>query len=131
LPLVQLPVLFALYLIFVSDFSAGVSAGLYSFIPHQGGLNHTFLGLLDLTQKSIPLAVLAAAAQYIQVRVGYAGSGSSAGSATARLMSLAVPVITLAVLFRFPAALGLYWLTTTIFSIIQQVVVNRTIKIKP
>jgi membrane protein insertase Oxa1/YidC/SpoIIIJ len=30
------------------------------------------------------------------------------------------PVITILILFRLPAALGLYWIVTAVFSIIQQ-----------
>ena len=39
------------------------------------------------------------------------------------------PAFTLLILWQLPAALGLYWLVTSIFSIIQQVYINKRVKV--
>lgn len=47
-------------------------------------------------------------------------------------MMLMGPIMTFAVLYFFnlPAAVGIYWMTTGAFSLIQQVVINKRLNIK-
>lgn len=122
LSLAQVPILFALYVIFVSNIAAGLDLWLYSFTPRPIEFNQTFLGLIDLTRASAVIAVLAALAQYFQARLTPA-IASAPGMKVIMLYFL--PGLILVFLLKFPAAVGLYWLTTTVFSIMQQVVVNR------
>ena len=120
--LVQLPVFLVLYVIFISDFTETLEPWLYSFTPRVGELNETFLGFIDLKEVSPALAVLTALTQYLQGRLTL----TTATTPAMKLMMIYfLPGVILVALFNFPAALGLYWLTTTVFSIIQQVVVNR------
>ena len=42
-----------------------------------------------------------------------------------RQMVFIGPIITIVIFFNFPAAVALYWLATSGFSIIQQIFVNR------
>jgi len=131
--IVQLPILFALYRIFINGISGDTLSMLYSFVPAPENVSHTFLGVVELNAVSIPIAIIAAAAQYGQGKLAIARSKKQqdAMSAQARNMTkISVyigPVIALVVLTRFPAAVGLYWLTSTVFSIIQQVIVNRSV----
>jgi membrane protein insertase Oxa1/YidC/SpoIIIJ len=41
------------------------------------------------------------------------------------------PLMTIYIAHKLPAALSLYWIITTVFGIIQQLYVNKTIKKKP
>ncbi|MHB8651913.1 MAG: YidC/Oxa1 family membrane protein insertase [Minisyncoccota bacterium] len=72
LPLIiQVPVLMALYLIF---YRGGVTidpAKLYSFIPLPHLVSPEFLGFIDLSRRSIVLAVIAGAAQYLQMKITF------------------------------------------------------------
>jgi YidC/Oxa1 family membrane protein insertase len=115
--LVQLPIFFALFDIFRNELGASVFA------------SHEFLGILDLSARSPVLVVLAAGLQYFQARLTLPPKkeGETQGSAatTARIMTVAGPIITVVVLVNLPSAIGLYWLASTGFSILQQVVVNR------
>lgn len=120
--IVQLPVFLALYVIFISDFSQSIEPWLYSFTSNPSELNQTLFGLVSLKEASPMVAVLAALAQYFQGRLAFT-KATAPGMRFVMLYFL--PAIILAALFKFPAALGLYWLTTTGFSIIQQVIVNR------
>src|SRR3989344_3272694 len=65
LVLVQIPIIFALYYVFFKglNFESGM---LYSFVPVPEHINMIFLGMLDITQKSVALAVLAGISQYLQ-----------------------------------------------------------------
>lgn len=70
--LVQLPVLIALYQIFLNGFSAEALSDLYSFISPPDFLNYLFLGVVDLNKKNIFIVVAAAVAQYFQGRLSVA-----------------------------------------------------------
>ena len=135
--LIQLPIIFAVYRIFINGFSNGALDLLYPSIHLPETPNHNFLGLVnDLTVPSMAIAVFAAIAQYFQGKLSFAkrkkdgkGKKSSESSAEAigRRMILFMPIFTLMILSSLPAAIGLYWSTTTVFSIFQQVIVNRTL----
>lgn len=109
---VQLPILIALYQVFITP---------------PPDLGRSFLGLLMLNERSILLVFVAALLQYllgVMSMTGHAADKSPAAQ-TARNMVMIGPVITIAVLWSLPAAVGLYWVTTTLFSILQQLHVER------
>ncbi len=65
--LIQLPIIFALYRIFLyAGFPNVNSAILYSFVHAPEHINTIFLGLIDLTHKSWFLALLAAITTFFQ-----------------------------------------------------------------
>ncbi len=66
--LVQIPVLFGLYKVFIVDFaSGGAKDHLYSFISYPESITTSFIGV-DLLAPSIALAFLAAVSQYFQAK---------------------------------------------------------------
>lgn len=107
---VQLPVLIALYQVFINPPPA---------------LTQSFLGLISLHDRSIILVVIAALLQYALGVMSMKGNATGPAAQTARNMVVIGPVITVAVLWSLPAAVGLYWVTTTLFSIVQQMHVER------
>ena len=69
LTLIQLPILIALYLVFYKNSLGGVQVEmLYSFIKAPLYINTHFLGLFDITQKNIILALVVAVGQYLQIK---------------------------------------------------------------
>jgi len=131
--ILQLPILFALYRLFINGFNSDSIALLYSFVPEPQNITQTFLGIIALDKVNIPLVITAAAAQYVQgvLAVGRPSSRKNLTGQAAKMAKMSVyigPVIALVVLFRLPAAVGLYWLTSTLFSIIQQTIVNRSMR---
>ena len=132
---VQLPILIALYHIILSGLgTGGIGEGLYSFVAAPTSINAVFLGILNLKEKSIILVVLAALSQYFQSRLAIyrspdAGPPSSVEK-MARQMAFIGPIITLVVFYNLPAGVGLYWLISSIFSIIQQIIVNKHLRDK-
>lgn len=131
----QLPVLIALYRIFINGFSSEAFTMLYAFVPEPQNITQSFLGLVALDMRSIPLVIIAAGAQYIQglLMTSRKGSKQQLTGQAAKIAKASVyigPAIALLILSRFSAAVALYWLTSTIFSIIQQVFVNRSVREK-
>lgn len=132
---IQLPILIALYRIILSGLgTGGIGSGLYSFVPAPAAINALFLGILNLKQRSIVLVVLAALSQYFQSRLAIyhapdAGPLSPV-ERMARQMTFIGPLITLVVFYNLPAAVGLYWLVSSLFSILQQLIVNKHLRDK-
>lgn len=124
--LVQLPILIVLYRVFLNGLTTTAFANLYSFVSPPSQLNHSFLGLLDLSAKSIFIVVLAAAMQYFQSRLTLPKNDSKSSTAQiGRSMMYVGPVMTILILSNLPSAIGIYWLTTSVFSIIQQLIINK------
>lgn len=127
--LIQLPILISLYWAVRSGLGSGVIAGLYSFVPAPNTINTIFLGFINLAVPSVALILLAAIAQYFQARLAIykqpAGHTLSPAEKIARQMSFIGPVMTIVIFYSLPAAVGLYWLVASLFSIVQQIFVNR------
>ena len=130
--LIQLPVLIALYRVFLSDFSEAITANLYSFLNPPEALKSDFLGLINLGASNIIIVGLAAVAQYFQARLSLpkptAGGESSPAERIGKQMVFIGPLLTLVFLYSLPAAIGLYWLTTAVFSVVQQALIIRSLK---
>jgi YidC/Oxa1 family membrane protein insertase len=129
--LVQLPILFAVYRIFLTSFTPTVFKDLYGFITPPATLNTTLLGLINLGKGSMVVVACAAIAQYFQGRMSLRklapGEVPGAADRMARNMVLIGPALTILIFFRLPAALALYWFVTALFSIGQQAIVNKKI----
>ncbi len=128
--LLQLPFLIALYQVLVAGLDASKTLPpLYSFIAHPEHLSPYFLSVIDLSVKSLPLAVLAGIAQFFQTKMmpmqgapkGIPGSkDENMMAGMNRQMLYIMPVFTVFIGASLPAGLTFYWLITTLFSIAQQ-----------
>lgn len=146
--LIQLPVLLVLYRVFLSGIHETNLNLLYSFVPNPGPLNALFLGI-DLTHPSILLAIIAGALQFAQTRQMMSKqqqlrdeknlpanekphaqkAEESAAKAAQDLSSKMVyfmPLLTIFIGATLPAALAVYWVVTTLFSLAQQWYLMKT-----
>jgi YidC/Oxa1 family membrane protein insertase len=132
--LIQLPLLIALYQVFIRILNGNELQGLYSFITNPGSINPMFLGWVDLADKgNYILAATAAILQFVQTKSMQAKNASSGASdpaeATTKMLNnymlYFLPVITFIFGIRFPAGLALYWTVTTLFGIAQQYYILR------
>src|SRR3989344_7727847 len=124
--LLQLPILIALYNVFRDGFSEKALASLYTFVSEPASFIHTFLGFIDLNASNLLIVLIATGLQYIQGMVSAPKPGGDPQMAKlARNMLFIGPGITLVILWNLPSALGLYWLTSTAFSIFQQRVLDK------
>ena len=133
--IIQIPIIFALYRIFI-HFPEVNSSLLYSFITVPNHINTMFLGVLNITEKSITLALLAAISTFFQSRISMKGQtqpkGNSFGDNLTRSMQTQMkyffPVIVFFISYSISGSIALYWLTTNIFSIAQELLVRKKIK---
>jgi len=132
--LVQLPILFALYRVFWKGLNPGEMANLYGFVPNPGSIDPTFLGIVDLAQPSLILALLAGAAQFFQAKmmtkrqqkpVDKNDRGANISNMMSKQMLYFFPLFTVLILWKLPAAIGLYWITTSLFTILQQYLILK------
>ncbi|MDO8601909.1 MAG: YidC/Oxa1 family membrane protein insertase [bacterium] len=128
---VQLPILIAVYRVFMKGFSTEAFTDLYSFISAPDQINSVSLGLINVTEPNMIIVVLAVVATYLQSKLALPkikeGESPSKAQQTSRKMVFLAPVLTLLILPKLSAAIGLYWLTTSLFSIVQQKIVNKRI----
>lgn len=133
--LIQIPLIIALYQIFL-HFSEVRTDLLYSFVSAPAKVNTVFLGLVDLASKSAPIALLAALSSYFQLKIASqsqpAPKGDSFGDTLTRNMHLQMkyvfPVIVFFIAYRISGVIALYWLTTNLFSIAQELYVRKNLK---
>jgi membrane protein insertase Oxa1/YidC/SpoIIIJ len=125
-------VLLALFQIFSHKLTPDIFVNLYSFIPPPSAFNTSFLGLINLEQSSILMVGLAAIAQFSQGRMMLPkiekGKVASPAEAIGRNMVYLAPILTLIFFWKLPAAMSLYWMTSTIFTIFQQKIINAQLK---
>ena len=126
--LLQLPILIALYRVFWQGLQPEAMSLLYSFIPNPGTIDSTFLGLINLAAPSLLLAFLAGITQFFQSkmlmpktkRIKEGGQMAQFSNMMQKQMLYFFPIFTVFILWKLPAAIGLYWIITSLFSILQQ-----------
>ena len=129
--LIQIPILIALFWVSWGGFSPEKLANLYNFVPNPGLINPFFLGVLNLSQPSGFLAILAGISQFLQTKmITPKIAKDSAGKPRLKTpdfsqmmqkqMLYLFPIFTIFILLKLPSAVGLYWLATSVFSIVQQ-----------
>lgn len=136
--LIQIPVILALYFVFLRGGLPAINpALLYSFIPVPERVNMVFLGFLDLSAKSILTAILAGVSQYLQGRFmaplapesPAPGQDPSFKHDLARSMNVQIryvlPAIIGIVAYTLPAAIGLYWTVSNLFTVGQEMFVRK------
>jgi YidC/Oxa1 family membrane protein insertase len=133
LVLIQIPIIFALYYVFFKgiNFESGL---LYSFVHVPENINMIFLGVLDITKKSLVLAILAGVSQYLQAHympkpVASADTSSSFQSSFAKSMNMQMkyifPFIVAFIAYSISGAVALYWITSNLFMVGKQIYVKK------
>jgi len=139
--ILQIPIIIALYRVFNNGgFQSLNAALLYSWNTIPEHINTLFLGLIDLTHRNIVLSVLVGISQFIQARLAIPpaapaptdGSKPSLGSDFARSMSMQVkyvlPIFVFFISLSFSSVLSIYWITSNLFAIGQELYFRKTIK---
>ncbi len=133
--IIQLPIILSLFYVFRGSIQINPDL-LYSFIPASGSIQHLFLGLLDVTQKSLPLALLVGLSQFLQMRLAVPplpprnlDDAPSFKDDLSRSMNIqmryVMPLMITFVSIALPAALSLYWITSNLFTIVHELIVKR------
>lgn len=132
---IQLPIIFALYKIFyTTGFSSVNTEILYSWVSIPPAIGTHFLGLIDVSQKSAILAILAAVSQYFQINISMPKSAPRQEGAKLHddlvrnmqtQMKYVFPVMILFISWNVAGALALYWVTSNLFMIAQELYIRK------
>lgn len=135
--LIQLPIIFALYYVFSKAINFN-SELIYSFISVPEKMNMFFLGIIDIGGKSLFLALLAGVSQYLQAyfmpkppAVKNSASptfAESFGKSMNMQMKYVFPFVVAFIAYTISGAIALYWITSNLFAVGQQIYVNKTEK---
>ncbi len=111
--LVQIPVFISLYFLMRKDVKSGLfgSDG-FLFVPH----------LIDKPHGAVLVTLILA---YLTSQIAGSLIASRAMQGGQRGLMLALPLIFVGVVARFPAGLAVYWITTSLWTLGQQVVMWR------
>src|SRR3989338_4353919 len=131
--LIQIPIIFALYYVFLKGmkFENGI---LYSFVQAPEHVNMLFLGFLDIGGKSLVLAILAGFSQYLQAHFmpqptkpkEKTGSFQESFAHSMQMqMKYIFPFLVAFIAYSVSGAIALYWLTSNVFAVGQQIYANK------
>ncbi len=138
--LLQIPILIALYFAVYSGGGVALPAInvelLYGFIPVPQIVNMNFLGLLDITEASVLLAVLAAATQFLQVKFAMPplpapepGKTPDMKDDIMRMMQVQMkyllPPLIFFVSYTTSAAIALYFVVSNLVAIVQELIIKQ------
>jgi YidC/Oxa1 family membrane protein insertase len=139
LPLVmQLPVFISLFYMLRTDLKkriCGPALHAHGFItskqiekvtcnqvaPHSA----KFLFLPDITAKATGVALVALIVLYVGSQVFSTLIATATADPNQRRLMLLLPVVFVVILYRYPAGLLVYWITTNLWTIAQQSVIRR------
>jgi YidC/Oxa1 family membrane protein insertase len=137
---IQIPIIIALYFAVYSGGGIKLpeinTALLYSFVPVPEMVNMIFLGFMDITGKSLVLALIAGVTQFIHTHLSLPPAKTRDPKAEpsfkddfARSMQLqmryVMPILIFVVAYTVSAALALYFTISNIMAIAQEYVVRH------
>jgi len=137
--LIQIPILIALYKVFLSGFSEEVlQKDLYSFIKKPEEIHTFFLGVLNLSQKNYLFALFVALVQFLQSKFTSKNTFKEKNFTSEKekkifeitqkvqkQMIFFMPLFTFFILSSLPSIIALYWLTSNLFSFLEHFLVKK------
>ena len=119
--IIQIPVLYALFRVLLRIVDSNNNHLLYSFTPSPESFNTYFLGI-DLSKPSLVLIAVLIFLQFLQVKFLGRNTKQSLGQ---KIFTFGFSIFIGLIFLRFPSALVLYILTSTLFGFIQQEFTRR------
>lgn len=132
--LLQFPILIALFNVVNTGLSPDQGIFIYSFLPEFSfhSINPAFLGFDLLKKDFIIFPLVIGVLQFIQMQLMMAKKKKKTDAkmpqeieTANKMMKYVMPVMIAVFTTQVPAAVGLYWGTSTFYGIIQQLVVNK------
>jgi YidC/Oxa1 family membrane protein insertase len=133
LPLVaQLPVFFSLFYMLRRDLRYDICPEVQAQLPHgaspvpcgEGG-DAGFLFIPDLTDKAHGAVLVALIVLYVGSQLFSTLLMSTTTDRNQKMIMLALPFVFVIFVIQFPAGLLLYWITTNLWTIVQQAIVRK------
>lgn len=144
--LVQLPVIFAIYFVFLREGLPEINTDLlYSFVTAPAYVSTTFLGFIDLTAKSIILAFAAGATQFVQAHLMIKKTQNMEEDDKSEdqtdkekmmkdmmkgmqlQMKYVMPIFMYFIAYSLGAVIALYFTASNVFSIFQEIYIKKVI----
>ncbi|MBI2096315.1 MAG: membrane protein insertase YidC [Candidatus Taylorbacteria bacterium] len=135
--LIQFPILLALYWVFYKGGLDPINTGLlYSFVMPPVDFDHSFLSIWNISERSVPLALTAAAVQYLQIKfsmpIGSTPAGEkSFGADLAKMMQLQMKYVFPVIIYfiaHTSGGLALYLITSSLFAVGQELYMRKNLK---
>lgn len=129
--LIQLPILIALYRVFWHGFQPEQLSLLYSFVPNPGKIDPMFFNSINLAEPNLVIAGIAAVGQFAQTKMMMGkkdkseDNDGSFGAIFKKQMIFLFPIFAFIILTKLPAAIGIYWITSILFSVGQQYLISK------
>src|SRR5205823_2421880 len=92
-----------------------------SVAPHSA----KFLFLPDITNKATGAALIVLIVLYVGSQVASTLVATAAADPNQRRLMLLLPIVFVVILYRYPAGLLTYWITTNLWTIGQQLLIRR------
>lgn len=120
--LAQLPVFFTLFYVLRNELPAdiGCQAG-------HCGAEASFLFINDLTAKAVGAELIVLLVLYVGTQLISGMVMSLSADKSQRMMMFVLPLVFIPFVINFPAGLVLYWITTNVWTIGQQYVIQRIV----
>ena len=135
--IIQIPIIFSLYYIFFKSGLPDVDTNLlYSFIKAPVSVSMNFAGLIDVSQKSLVLAFLAAVTSFWQMHLASKSINKQANikqtsnkedfsAVMAKQMKYTMPIVVFFVSWKISAIVALYWFVSNLVGIAQDEYVRK------
>lgn len=132
--IIQLPILIGLYRVFLKSGLPVINTTiLYSFVSTPENINMVFLHLINISEKSLILAIIAGLTTYYQISLASMpttkteekASQSDLQKAMAMQMKYFFPVLMTIIAYTISSAVALYLITSNIFAIVQEIYIRR------
>jgi YidC/Oxa1 family membrane protein insertase len=140
LPLIaQMPVFISLFYMLRTDLKHDICPGIASYaVEHHTTVSKVncdqvdpgsakFLFIPDLTAKATGAVLITLILLYVASQLASSLLMTVSADKSQRRMMIALPLIFVAFIINFPAGLLVYWITTNVWTIVQQYIVRRTV----
>ena len=135
--LIQIPIFFSLYKLLLLDLDMRHSPFIWIWQDLSAKDPTSLFNLFGLLPYSVPsfleigiLPVLMGSSMWLQMKLSPQPSGSDEMQKMQKKIFMFMPLFLTVILAPFAAGLILYWVCTNCLTIIQQYVINRSIKVK-
>ena len=135
--LIQIPIFFSLYKLLLLDLAMRHSPFIWVWKDLSAKDPLTIFNLFGLLPYSVPsfleiglLPVLMGSSMWLQMKLSPQPSGSDDMQKMQKKIFMFMPLFLTVILAPFASGLFLYWVCTNILTIIQQYIINRSIKVK-
>jgi len=127
--LAQIPVFISLFYMLREDLRVdicpGVNEGRANPVPCPDGGDAAFLFIPNLTTQAEGAVLVTLVVLYIGSQLASTAMSMVSADKTQKYIMYGLPFFFVAFVFQFPAGLLLYWITTNLWTIVQQLIVRR------